>query len=45
MSRIINAINAKPKLKQWLWFAGLWCGGLGAALTLGYAIKLLMRIG
>ncbi len=32
------------KRKQWLWFVGLWCGGLAAVSILGYGIKLLMGI-
>ncbi|MCC8396590.1 hypothetical protein LJ656_28785 [Paraburkholderia sp. MMS20-SJTR3] len=30
------------KLPGWLWFIALWCGGVAAALSLGYAFKLLM---
>lgn len=37
-------MNLTTKQKQWLWFVGLWCGGLGAALLLGGAIKLLMKL-
>ncbi len=29
-----------PRLRQWLWFAGLWAGGVAATATVGYAIKL-----
>ena len=27
------------KQAQWVWFVGLWCGGLGAVLLLAYAIR------
>lgn len=27
------------KQRQWLWFVALWCGGIGAALTLAYFIR------
>ncbi len=30
--------------RHWVWFALLWCGGLGAVLLLGYAIRLAMGI-
>ncbi len=33
----------KTTTKQWLWFAGLWFGGLFAVAGGAYAIKLLMR--
>lgn len=32
-----------PRKKQWLWFAGLWLGGLCAVLLLSAAIKLLFK--
>ena len=40
------AITAKPrgrKLPGWLWFIALWCFGVGAAMSLGFAFKLLMN--
>lgn len=30
------------KTRQWLWFCGLWCAGLLAALVLGRTVKFLM---
>lgn len=33
------------KTKQWLWFAGLWVGGLLATLLLARAIRWLVTIG
>jgi hypothetical protein len=32
------------KKRQWMWFAGLWCGGLAAVLLLAYLIRWMMRI-
>ncbi len=32
------------KQRQWLWFAGLWCGGLASVLVLGYGIKLFFAL-
>jgi len=31
--------NLSEKQKQWLWFAGLWFGGLFCVLTLSFFIK------
>lgn len=36
-------INKYPKLKQWLWFIGLWCGGLSTVLAFSYLVKFMMR--
>ncbi|NML34083.1 hypothetical protein [Paraburkholderia antibiotica] len=35
--------SRKRKLPGWLWFAMLWCGGVAAAMSLGFAFKLLMN--
>jgi hypothetical protein len=32
-----------PRKKQWLWFLGLWLGGLLAVLLLSAAVKLLFK--
>jgi hypothetical protein len=32
------------KQQQWIWFVGLWCGGLAAVLALAKMIRWLMRI-
>ena len=32
------------KQQQWVWFIGLWCGGLTAVLLLSYIIRWMMRI-
>ena len=39
------ATAAKPshKLPGWLWFIALWCFGVAAAMSLGFAFKLLMN--
>ncbi|ADG17702.1 hypothetical protein [Paraburkholderia atlantica] len=31
------------KLPSWLWFIALWCFGVAAAMSLGFAFKLLMK--
>ncbi|KAA1007345.1 hypothetical protein FVF58_24800 [Paraburkholderia panacisoli] len=31
------------KLPGWLWFIALWCFGVGSAMSLGFAFKLLMN--
>lgn len=31
------------KLPGWLWFIALWCFGVGSAISLGFAFKLLMN--
>lgn len=30
--------------QQWLWFVGLWCGGLLSVASLGYVIKWAMGV-
>ena len=29
-----------PTPRQWLWFAGLWLGGVAVTAAVGYAIRL-----
>lgn len=43
MSTLTEWVNARPKLKQWLWFIGLWCMGLLAVSAMAYPIKMLIR--
>jgi hypothetical protein len=31
-------------LPGWIWFVLLWCGGVGAAMSLGFAFKILMNL-
>ncbi|MGF6974369.1 hypothetical protein QFZ94_002796 [Paraburkholderia sp. JPY465] len=40
-----NANAAAPgrKLPGWLWFIALWCFGVAATMSLGFAFKLLMK--
>ncbi|MFM0046702.1 hypothetical protein [Paraburkholderia sediminicola] len=35
--------TAARKLPGWLWFVALWCFGVGSAVSLGFAFKLLMN--
>ncbi|WP_233805687.1 hypothetical protein [Paraburkholderia sp. HP33-1] len=35
--------SASRKLPGWLWFIALWCFGVAAAMSLGFAFKLLMN--
>ena len=49
MNICINKIVAKSqkmdiKLKQWLWFVGLWFLGLGGIILMTLPIKLLIKI-
>lgn len=32
------------KQKEWLWFIGLWCAGLGAVYSLAYIIRLMIGL-
>ncbi|WP_166653486.1 hypothetical protein [Paraburkholderia flava] len=34
---------ASLKLPRWIWFVALWCGGVSAAMLLGFAFKVLMN--
>ncbi|MFB9124330.1 hypothetical protein E2553_34915 [Paraburkholderia dipogonis] len=31
------------KLPGWLWFIALWCFGVGSAMSVGFAFKILMN--
>jgi hypothetical protein len=31
------------RLPGWLWFALLWCAGVGSAMAVGFAFKVLMN--
>jgi hypothetical protein len=33
----------RRKLPGWLWFIALWCFGVGSAMSLGFAFRLLMN--
>lgn len=36
--------KASKRKHQWLWFIGLWCGGLAVAFLLASFIRWMMRI-
>ena len=36
-------LEKRPKAKEWLWFIGLWFGGLLTVMALTYPIKLLIK--
>jgi len=40
----MKAPTETKRQRQWLWFAGLWCGGLAACLILAYAVRLILRM-
>lgn len=44
MNRFTKTLETHPKLRQWLWFIGLWCGGFLAMAALAAPIKLLIRL-
>ncbi|HEY3596188.1 MAG TPA: hypothetical protein VGL08_01540 [Paraburkholderia sp.] len=33
----------KRRLPGWLWFIALWCGGVGSAMLVGFAFRILMN--
>ncbi|MFM0059002.1 hypothetical protein [Paraburkholderia phytofirmans] len=37
------AVAPARKLPGWLWFIALWCFGVGSAMSLGFAFKILMN--
>jgi len=37
------AAAQRQTLPGWLWFIALWCFGVAAAMSLGFAFKLLMN--
>ena len=37
------ASRAKRTLPGWFWFVLLWCAGVGAAVSLGFAFKVFMN--
>ncbi|WGS54862.1 hypothetical protein LFL96_21435 [Paraburkholderia sp. D15] len=38
-----SASAGARRLPGWLWFIALWCFGVGSAMSLGFAFKLLMN--
>lgn len=43
MNTPIKWLEARPKLKQCLWFVALWIGGLATVTILIYPLKLLIK--
>lgn len=43
ISIIKTWLQVHPKTQEWLWFVGLWIGGLLSVTILTYPIKLLIR--
>ncbi|WP_167334020.1 hypothetical protein [Paraburkholderia dilworthii] len=43
MATSIIITRSARKLPGWLWFIALWCLGVGSAMSLGFAFKLLMN--
>ncbi|WP_181885418.1 hypothetical protein [Trinickia dinghuensis] len=39
----ITIIKRRGALPRWVWFIALWCVGVGSAVLLGEAFKLLMN--
>jgi hypothetical protein len=36
--------GSRRALPGWIWFVLLWCGGVGAAMSLGFAFKVFMNL-
>lgn len=36
-------LDRHERVKQWLWFVALWCGGLLAAMAAAYPFKLIIK--
>lgn len=43
IKRAGNWLALHPKIKQWIWFVGLWCAGLLVVSIGTYPIKLLIN--
>ena len=44
---VATGVSGRPAtrtLPGWLWFVLLWCGGVGAAVSLGFAFKVFMNL-
>lgn len=42
-STITETEASARRLPGWLWFVALWCVGVGSAMTVGFAFKMLMN--
>jgi hypothetical protein len=40
----ITIIKRRVTLPGWVWFIALWCAGVGGAMMLGEAFKVLMNV-
>jgi hypothetical protein len=38
------ALAARRPLPGWVWFIALWCAGVGGAVSLGFAFRILMDL-
>ncbi|MEW6339930.1 MAG: hypothetical protein RXR20_10060 [Paraburkholderia sp.] len=38
------AAPVRRALPGWVWFIALWCAGVGGAMSLGFAFKVLMNL-
>ncbi|MEM5452935.1 hypothetical protein AB3X91_33135 [Paraburkholderia sp. BR14263] len=41
---ITTTNTVRRALPGWLWFVLLWCAGVGAAVSLGFAFKVFMNL-
>lgn len=39
-----NTTTERRRLPGWVWFVLLWCAGVGAAMGVGFAFKVLMNL-
>ena len=44
IERLEGWLEAHPKARPWVWFAGLWLAGLAAVAGLSYGIRAVMKI-
>lgn len=44
MTRKPADLLARLALPGWVWFIALWCVGVGGAMSLGFAFKILMNL-
>lgn len=43
-SKLTGFLQTHHKIRKWLWFIVLWCGGLLSALAIALPIKILIKI-
>lgn len=44
MKTSITITRTRPTLPGWVWFIALWCAGVGGAMSLGFAFRILMNL-